>query len=495
VKVLEKQRVGREAVYFYTQSLVSSVSGYFFWIILTQLTTSNVIGTLSAITSVSEILANIAVIGMPYSVQRFVGKSYLEKQIGNARVYLTAAFIFVSVGLLGIIAFVLFDTTVVELTRDDYNLKAVTILIVISSTLRLLFVSIAISSLKARILLIVNLLSSASKVVLSIFLVLIGVGAVGLSLSYLFFGYLLTSIVLGIYATRLFRSASEFESRLTINLGVACRNLLTGAIARWVPMLVTTLGYQLGTIVLFGIKGTQDTAVYFISLTIASAILLGTTSLTTIALPVLSSISDGRKRFAWQTIRWGCLISLPLASSLIFYSQDILKLFGQHYVEGELSLQILLLSTLPVVVANGLSTLVYSYGNYKRSLAIDLGMNIPRVILYFAVIPIYGPVGAAMSFTAGSILAFVISVIIAHRIKMLILWKDLVVMFIVPLLIGYICHSLNVAYLFAIPVGIILSYVTFLRFRTMSGSDILDVISILPTEVSEKILNLLKLRR
>jgi hypothetical protein len=100
-----------------------------------------------------------------------------------------------------------------------------------------------------------------------------------------------------------------------------------------------------------------------------------------------------------------------------------------------------------------------------------------------------------MSFTAGSILAFVISVIIAHRIKMLILWKDLVVMFIVPFLIGYICHSLNVGYLIAIPVGIILSYVTFLRFRTMSGSDILDVISILPTEISDKILNLLKLRR
>ncbi len=489
-----KETIGRETAYVYIQSLVSSISGYIFWVIITQLTSSVVVGNLSAIVSVTEILTSVGIIGIPYSVQRLLGKTFYEKNMEDSKVYVTASFIIISLGVFAVSVFIIIYGTFFNSIESDQTLKLVIILIIASSTSRLLLSSIVISYLKTKVLAVVSIISSTSKIILSIFLALLGTGVIGLSLSYLFFGYLLSSILIGISIIRFFKSARPLtvRSASTISLRNASKNLFSGGVVRWVPMLVTTIGYQLGTIVLFGSKGSEDTAVYFISLTIVNAILLGTTSLTSVALPALSSIQDGRKRMAWQTIRWGYLISIPLAASLIFYSQDVLRLFGQNYADGYMSLQILLLSILPTIVANGLSTLLYSYGNYRQSLAIDLVMNIPRTVLYFTLIPLYGPIGAAVSFTLGSLLAFVISLIIARRIKMLIFWKDLVLVFIIPLVIGYVFYILQVNYVIALPIIIVASYISLLKVGTISKSDIQTTINILPPGISNQMLKFLR---
>lgn len=459
---------------------------------MTQLTSSTVVGNLSAIISLTEILTSIGIIGIPISIQKFLGKAFYENNLQDAKIYVAASWIFMLLGIVAVSVFVILYGSLPNLSEVDQTLKLVIILVIASSASRLLLFAIVISSLRTKILAIVNIISSAAKIILSIFLAVGGSGAIGLSLSYLFFGYLLSSILVGIWSTRLFRSTDKSQSSSTIRIQEASKNLLTGGLVRWIPTLVTTLGLQLGTIVLFGSKGSEDTAFYFISLTIVNAILLGTTSLTTVALPALSSIKDGRKRLAWQSIRWSYFISLPLASSLLFYSQDVLRLFGQSYTGGYISLQILLLSVLPTIVANGLNTLLYSYGNYRQSLAIDLVMNIPRTVLYFILIPIYGPLGAAVSFTAGSLLGFILSVIIARRIKMTIFWKDLILIFAIPMSIGYFIYLFQFNYIFAIPTIIIISYIALLKVGTILKSDVQTALDILPPKISTRMSRLLR---
>jgi O-antigen/teichoic acid export membrane protein len=489
---INKILLGRGTAHIYIQLIVSAISGYVFWIILSHIVSSSVIGTLSTVIALTEILANIAGIGTHESIQRFLGRSLTDQKIWDSRIFVAASILCITVGIIISILLILFGGSLFEFVGDYPSLKSIIILLVVSSTIRILLYSIVISSFRTEVLAIVSIVSTTSKIVLSIILVLVGAGVVGLSISYIFFGDLLSSILLGIVTIKLLRSVPEKDSGPNISLIYAFKNILIGGVASWIPIVITSLGYQLGTIVVFGSRGSGDTAIYFISLSLVNVILFGTNSLTAIALPALSSLKDTRKRLAWQTIRWGYLISVPLSCSLVFYSQEILRMFGENYVGGEATLQILLQSIMPTIVANGVSTLVYAYGNYRQSLAIELVMGIPRIVLYFILIPIYGPIGGAISFTAGSILALVLSAIIARKIGMSIFWKDIVLIIIIPTIIGYLLDTLKINFVAGITITLIASYLILLKLGTITSSDLFDIMSILPSGISRPILGLLK---
>jgi O-antigen/teichoic acid export membrane protein len=492
VIILDKQTLGRGAVYIYIQVIVTAISAYVFWLIISQLTSSEVIGTLSAIISITEILTSFAAVGIPDSIQRFLGKSFSEGKTEDSKIYVTAALFIISIGVIASSLFILIGGSFFELIEIDSNLQLVLILIIGSNAIQTLLNSIVISSLKTRMLALINIISSISKIVLSIIVVLLGSGAIGLAMTYLLVDNVLSSIMLGVIIITLLKPVPKKIFKPKISFTNATKDILIGGLATWIPILVTTIGYQLGTIILFGSKGSSDTGVYFLTLNIVNGILLSSNSLFVIALPALSSMQDGRKRLAWQTIRWSSLISMPLSSALVFYSQDIMQLFGASYARGELSLQILLLSVLPTIVANGVANLVYSYGNYKQSLAIDFAMNIPRTVLYFALIPVYGIFGGATSFSIGSLVALIVSMLIVSKIRMFIFWKELIVVSIIPLAIGYLLYALQINYVVGILITIVLSYPILLKLHIITRSDILDLLTVLPSSISNQILQIWK---
>lgn len=150
------------------------------------------------------------------------------------------------------------------------------------------------------------------------------------------------------------------------------------------------------------VDGTGQAGVYFIAFSLFSAISSLATILLIIAYSILSAMEDGRKRFAWRVIKLSLLISIPISYSAIFHSEQIMELFGENYVAASFSFEILLVSTLPITIVTGIKTLMNSYGNYRYVLAIGMASNIPTVIMYFILVPIYqNNAGAAISYTVG----------------------------------------------------------------------------------------------
>jgi O-antigen/teichoic acid export membrane protein len=76
------------------------------------------------------------------------------------------------------------------------------------------------------------------------------------------------------------------------------KSLLIVSMTLWIPSVIAIIGYQLGTIVVFGSRGAYQAGLYFVALSIVTGISLVMTVLSTIALPAISAISDGRKRMA-----------------------------------------------------------------------------------------------------------------------------------------------------------------------------------------------------
>jgi O-antigen/teichoic acid export membrane protein len=263
--------------------------------------------------------------------------------------------------------------------------------------------------------------------------------------------------------------------------------------ASWIPLLITTVGAQLGTIVVFGSQGANQAGVYFIALTIVNGITGVMYSLFTIGLPALSGMQDGRKRFTWHTIRLSVLISLPFSSSLIFYSKEIMQLIGQDYTQGALSLQILLLSMLPTAILTGVTALAYSYGNYRQVLMIGLATSIPRTMLYFILVPTFTSTGAAISYTTGALIGFILSVIIAKKsIGMLIFWKDLALTLVMPTIVGFIFGNIfHINYIIGIIGTVVISYLVLLLLGVLRRSDVTDSLNMFPFTISNPIIRVI----
>jgi O-antigen/teichoic acid export membrane protein len=134
-------------------------------------------------------------------------------------------------------------------------------------------------------------------------------------------------------------------------------------------------------------------------------------------------------------------------------------------------LQILLLSSFPIIVFSGVETLVFSYGQYRYTLIINLAASIPRTILYIALVPIFGVTGVAMSYTIGSVIGFIASIIIANRIRMSIFWKPLALTFFLPLSLAFVFVIFNVNYIIGIVTTITITYLLLMKIHVIEKTD------------------------
>jgi len=202
-------------------------------------------------------------------------------------------------------------------------------------------------------------------------------------------------------------------------------------------------------------------------------------------------MNDGRKRMSWRVIKICLILGMPFVSSIIFYPQEILQVFGEDYLPGSITFQILLLSIFPTIVTFGIYYLAYAYGNYRQVFTIGLTSDGLKTILYFILTPLYGLEGAAISYTVGSLIGFLVSIIIAKKIGMLIFWKDLAVILVIPSGLGFLFSSIEMHPLITIFSTIIISYLAFLKLGILTKSDIEESSTVLPPKISKPLLNLI----
>src|SRR3989475_1080867 len=405
------------------------IFGYIFWFILSRFTTPEIVGTSSTVISLSTIFITIVAIGIPSGIQRFLGKSFSELKIENAKVFTSSSLLLTAIGIVasGILILIgkdWFDETF----RIDFNLLIVVILLIGTYSITNLFRSVVIASLNTKKLPLIMILSSVVKQVIAIILVMIGAGALGVTIGYAFFP-ILSSLFLSIVVLTIFKSSKR---KPDVVFNRALKDILTASTVSWIPSIIYTVGLHLGQIMVFGTHGANQAGVYFIAFSIAGAISAVMLVLLTIAYPALSAMDDGRKRLTWRVTKISLIIAIPISSAVIFTSKETMQLFGQSYIAGSFPLEILLVSMLPTAIMTGINTLVYSYGNFRQVLVIGLSSNIPRAVLYFTLVPIYGSMGAAVSYTIGSIAGFIWSAVIAKKIGLKISWKDLVLILLIP---------------------------------------------------------------
>lgn len=82
-------RVARGAFYLYVSTLIVSFLGYVFWLVISKLTTPDVVGLASTAVSLAIILSSLTIFGIPTGIQRFLGKAHAEGDMTSLKSYLS----------------------------------------------------------------------------------------------------------------------------------------------------------------------------------------------------------------------------------------------------------------------------------------------------------------------------------------------------------------------------------------------------------------------
>lgn len=458
--------VVRGGFWLYGSSIVNNFSGFLYWMVLSSLAGSEVLGLTSATVGLATLFAGILGFGVDTGLRRFLGKclgagdsvclsKYLWSTLFFALgIYFVAGAGFLLAGASGI-GFWSYSPEMLMLAS-----------VFIFMSVSLVFSAFIVSILRTDVVFLATVIGNVLKFVVGIGLVLLGFGWIGAVIGYMFVG--LAHLVL--YLIYVLRTIG-FNPLLQFS---AVQDVLRAGIVSWLPSIIVLSGQWLSVLFVFGSRGAIETGHYYVAYTISMFVLGISMSMLGLLLPVLSGMGDGRKRAASRVLRVSLLFMMPITVFAAVYPYVPLGLLGSEYIGASNTLRILLVSSVPLAVTACINSLVYAYGFYRMVLVIGLAQNIPRMLLYMLLVPRYSGLGAALSFTIGSCIGLFTSVYYAGVVGFKLDKRSIVIVVAVPSIIGLSSLVMGLEWF----IGMLLigcSYPIYLRLRIISRSDLRDI--------------------
>jgi len=466
-------RVVRGGFWLYSSSIVNSFSGFIYWMIVSALAGSEALGLTSATVGFATLINGLLSLGVGTGLRRFLGqciglgdRDCLSRYLWTTVLFTAIVYVSAS-SLLYILSSLGYSLS--SYSPEMLRIASFIVLIGVSQALSAFLVSL----LRTDILFFGTIAGNVLKFVVGIGLVYLGFEWRGAAVGYMFFG-LTNFFVSLVYALR------AIGFRLEFSIG-ALVDVLRAGVVSWLPGIIVLAGQWLGVLFVFGSSGAIETGYYYVAYTISNVVLGVSTSMLGLLLPVLSGMGDGRKRAASRVLKISLLFMAPIAVFVAIYPWLPLGLLGKEYVAASNTLTILLLSSVPLAITMCINSLVYAYGYYRMVLMIGLSQNIPRIILYLILVPLYGGLGAAVSFTLGTYFGLLCSLLIAYKVNFYLDTRSIGIIIAIPLSIGIVSYILGLHWI----IGLIIiasSYMFYARLGILSRRDLRDILSAFMSE-------------
>lgn len=458
----------RGGLWLYMRSLITNMVGFFYWFIISAIAGPSVVGLTSTTMSLALTVFGLVTLGTNIGVQRFIGACRGKGDHECSSRY------FWSVALYNLIIYLVVGTSMVIMGLSGlsiYNIKGdmlfyAGLMVIFNSSL--LFDPLLISYLETKPLFIATVLGQAIRVPVGVGLVYIGWGWIGA-----FIGILASMPISLIVKLRFVLKIVKPKLRIYID---TLKDVLKAGLANWLPSTITLLGQQLGVLTLFGIKGAIETGLYYVAFSIMSVIQGIGISILQLMLPVLSGMSDGRKRATVRAIRIILALVSPLAFVLAVYSYVPLSLLGKSFIAATPILMLLSISIPATFIVVGVNSLVYAYGLYGMVLVLGLAMNLSRILSYVPLSLIMSGIGTALSYALGSYIALIVAAYICRKIKLEINYKEILIIIVFPLVISILMWAIKIHWLVGSLIILLSSYVLYFKMRIITRKDIRDLV-------------------
>lgn len=478
----------------YISSIIASGLTFVFWILVSNITGPGSIGTISAIASFSLILVSFSSIEISQGMKRFISKDAAEGKWSEFKEKTTSSLIFsfLSSGGILIIAVNPF-LDIFEIIGIDKQFVPIVIIMVFSVGIQQISSSVLVSALKSKWLFIPTTISYFIRIPLLFFFLIILEPEASVAWSYSLSFLAITIIIFIIVLVFLKTKEDSFINNTKSNLSL----ILKASFPRWLPTVISVIGTNIGILVVVSIKGTAEGGLYYIPLAVFNVLLLFAGSINSVNHTIFSSIEDPKQReqILQKTLKISFLGTLPIAGVMFFYASSIMEIFGQQFIVSSNILSVFIMSFPLVLVADGIFFLLYARGEDKKILLLGLFGTIPKMIVYFILIPEFGGLGAALSMVIGTGFQVGLTIWYLQKFKIKLPYLQYGIISIIPFVIGYGFQQLNIGIIGSVLV-FVLSYVVLLRLQIIREEEIKMITSIVfqnkSDQISKKICSNLK---
>jgi len=488
--------IGKNIISIYIANFGSALFTFLFWVISSNLTDSRVIGTVSAISAFAMILGVMSNFDIGVGMKRFLGKAIAGNELDRFKniVSVSTSFTLVTSAGILLIAFNPFFNFL-EYVGISQEFIPIIAIIVIGNNLQHIFIGALVSAKKSSRLILPSMIASFSRFpALFLFFYFIGETEVEIAWSYSIL-YLVSSIFLLFVTLRYLKS---IKGSYFAKSNQYMRLVLRGSFPRWIPQVIVLLGTQLGTLVIFSVSGAAEAGLFYIPFAIMNVLFLASHAINQVIHPIFSGLEDIKiqKQYLFKTLKTAFFATMPFAAIMFFYAPSILSIFGKEFSQADETFSILLLGFPGALIADSVYFLLYARGNYRDVLSLGLIANVPRIMLYFILVPMYGGPGGAIAYVIGVYLQLILTIIIIERLKIRLPYIKLICISIIPFVIGYLVGFIEVE-VFGALILLFASLLIFLKVKIINCEDVKNVQSLFSdspklSNTFQKIIDMLK---
>lgn len=411
LKPIAANSLYRNAFYLMLSTTVSSLLGFFFWMVVARFYSETEVGYSSAIISAINLIALLSAVGLNISVIRFLHQATNPKGLINSSLTLSAL---VSLIIAAIFVFGIdFWSPALSFVKYNAIFFLAFLAVAVLTTVSTLTDSVFVAKRRAGFVLSRNTIFSLLKIPLPIALAIF-LHTFGVVISW---GIALAASVVIALLLFLPRVEGGYKPIPTLNIG-RTKGILSYSVGSYIASLLARAPILVLPLIVLNLLGTESNAYFYVAWMIA-ALLLAIPLATSHSLFAEGVYSESEiKENVKRSIKFTFLLLVPAVVVLIIAAKWLLLAFGESYSANALTLLWLLsLSNLPRGINHIYTSLLRMQDRLKELIIIQGSVAVAVLSLSFLVIPAYGIIGVGYVWLGVWV---VVSVVLAFRLAALI---------------------------------------------------------------------------
>jgi O-antigen/teichoic acid export membrane protein len=446
--------IANSLLLFLDQIAVFAAGGWFYWLLLSKLTSPSVIGQAIAVYSLINLVAALSTLGLEYSL--------LKRSHNQRSEILGTALLIELVITIASVPIVIYILSAVYTEGLDIVILAILILVTWAFLLATRFAILGVSN--ARIILIIDTFATGLKLISACILIYFDFGSTGILSSILLFN--IASAATGLYVCI---RVHGFKLSRVRNVLV----LIKEGLANMPSIISRTLIYTL-TIVLLAAVGMDDSEVGTFYMVLMISLFAGGL-VTSSAYMLLPFSSTSGADLSLGSTRLALSLTVPIIAALISSPKFLLSLIGPEYIHGQSALMLLSIGIIPFsIVTIGISKFNY-LGEVRKLTAIGTIQVTSFVIPFLLFTATYGMVGAAISVLMSYILTALPCMVWSDRMLMRYVLNSIIAVT-VGGGIGYAVNSSQLNSILAMAIAVMISSSLLITLKNTSITEIRSLI-------------------
>jgi O-antigen/teichoic acid export membrane protein len=480
--------ISKNILFTSISNVLPSIFTFVFWLVTARIAGAEAIGLVSAIASFTIIVASIDVLDMSLGMKRQLGIAISLGDFGRFKQILSSTIIFVAMMVVfSTVLLLIPNLRILEAINIDRQYIWIIIPMIAAWAFQHVFSEALVAALQSKKLIIPMLLGVLSRFpILIVAIYLFNAPGIETLLAYSSFLFISTTIY-SVYIIEIFRKTSV---RAIQNFRSNIKLVLSAGLASWIPHMISILGSQLAIISVFSIEGAVEGGKFYLPMAIYTLTLFIVVGINRVSHPLIAGMGAIKQQtdFLAYNMKVAFMFTMPIAASLLFFPSEFLGFMGNEFSSEASTLSIFMVSVPFSIISEMVYYFMYGRGKNKTVLRLGLASNVPRIILYFLMVPLFGSTGAALAYLVGTLASFVLSTRIIRDLSLIRNYQNYMVLTAIPLAIGLATWSIDLQYVISTIIILFGSLLAFIRLGLFRSTELRNILYTgLPKKTAEKV--------